>query len=348
MRFIALLLICKIVWISSTATSCAESSQWVLVLHGGAGFLPADVADEVRKDYETGLREAMEVGVRKLEAGDSATDVVIEVVASLEDNPVFNAGKGAVFTAAGTHELDACLMEGSTLRSGAVTGVKRVKNPIRAARLVMDETRHLLLAGAGADKFAIASGCKQVDQSYFFTAGRFHSLNRYLHNQGKPELDSPGYPLPHAVPDEAASADEAGNTVGCVVLDAHGVLAAATSTGGLSGKMHGRVGDTPIVGAGTYANAFCGVSGTGVGEQYMRHTLARRVAWQVEQGETPAQAVEHCLTKVIQPGEGGLIAIDAQGQVTAQTNTGSMPHAIADSNGRREVGIWIEPSKASD
>lgn len=335
-----------LVWMASAMAGRAElpqseSPQWGLVLHGGAGALPTEMADELRESYESGLQQAMEVGVRRLQQGGSAIDVVVEVVANLEDNPVFNAGKGSVFTAAGTHELDACLMEGSTLRSGAVAGVRRVKNPVRAARLVMERTSHILLAGEGADQFAAAANCEMVAQHYFYTLGRFQSLNRRLRSQGKPPLESPGYELPSEETNQAADDHDPGNTVGCVVLDQQGDLAAATSTGGLTGKLHGRVGDTPIVGAGTYANRFCGVSGTGVGEQFMRHTLARQVAWRVEQGQAPAAAVGHCLTKIIKPGEGGLIAIGADGRVTAQTNTGSMPHAIADSTGRREVGIWF-------
>ncbi|MCO6045131.1 isoaspartyl peptidase/L-asparaginase [Aeoliella sp. ICT_H6.2] len=326
----------------SDAQSTDKAPQWVLVLHGGAGSIPGDTADDIRTGYENGVRQAMEVGVRLLEQGRPAVDVVGEVVVSLENTPIFNAGKGAVFTAAGGHELDACIMDGSNMGSGAVAGAKRIKNPIRAARLVMDNTRHILLAGDGADEFAIANGCEEVDQAYFFTSRRFHALNQFLERNGQPTFDKPAYPLPADVQLEAAEADSPGNTVGCVVLDVHGNLAAATSTGGLNGKMHGRIGDTPIVGAGTYANKFCGASGTGTGEQYMRHTICTKVAWLVEQGQSPEEAVAHCLDDILNPGDGGIIAISADGRVTAQSNTGSMPHAIADSNGRREIGIWFE------
>jgi beta-aspartyl-peptidase (threonine type) len=329
----------------NSAESAESKPRWVLVLHGGAGSIPGDSPDDIRTGYENGIRQAMDVGVRLLEEGRPAVDVVTEVVVSLEDSPIFNAGKGSVFTAAGGHELDACIMDGNTMGSGAVAGVKRLKNPIRAARLVMDNTRHLLLAGDGADEFAIAAGCDEVDQSYYFTSRRFHALNRYLRENEQTPLDSPAYKMPEGVNIEPDIADKPGNTVGCVALDVHGNLAAATSTGGLNGKMHGRVGDTPIVGAGTYANKFCAASGTGIGEQFMRHTACTKVAWLVEQGQSPQDAVEHCLTKVLNPGDGGIIAIDASGRVTAQSTTGSMPHAIADSEGRRDIGIWMDPSE---
>ncbi|QDU58737.1 isoaspartyl peptidase/L-asparaginase family protein [Aeoliella mucimassa] len=321
-----------------------SNPRWVLVLHGGAGSIPGDSPDDIRTGYENGVRQAMQVGVELLEQGKSAVDVAEAVVVCLEDSPIFNAGKGSVFTGAGVHELDACIMDGSTLSSGAVTNVNQLKNPIRAARHVMDDTRHMLLACEGAEEFALAAGCEHVDQSYYFTSRRFHALNRYRERRNLEPLATPGYPLePGQGIEPDASADEPGNTVGCVVLDAEGHLAAATSTGGLNGKMAGRVGDTPIVGAGTYANQFCGVSGTGIGEEYMRHVLCARVAWLVEAGQTPEQAVQHCLTNILKPNQGGLIAIGADGQVTALSNTGSMPHAIADSNGRREIGIWMDP-----
>lgn len=326
----------------SDAEPNERAAKWVLVLHGGAGSIPGDSPDDIRTGYEQGVRQAMEIGARLLEEGRPAVDVVGEVVVSLEDSPIFNAGKGSVFTAAGGHELDACLMDGRTMGSGAVTGVKRIKNPIRAARLVMDNTRHILLAGEGADNFALKHDCEEVEQSYYFTSRRFHALNRYLKANGQPTFESPAYKLPAGVMIEPDAADSPGNTVGCVALDVDGNLAAATSTGGLNGKMHGRIGDTPIVGAGTYANRFCAASGTGTGEQYMRHTICTKVAWLVEQGKSPEQAVAHCLNEILNPGDGGIIAISADGRVTAQSNTGSMPRAIADSNGRREVGIWFD------
>lgn len=320
----------------------SERPEWVLVLHGGAGSLPPDLPGEVRTAYQTGVEQAMERGIALLRQGKPAIDVVVGVVVAMEDAPVFNAGKGSVFTAAGGHELDAAVMDGRTMQTGAVAGVARVKNPVRAARLVMDRTPHVLLAGEGADAFALAAGCEEVPPAYFFSARRFAGLNKYLVEHGRAPLSGPAYDLPEGVTMGEEPADQPGNTVGCVVLDAAGHLAAATSTGGMTGKMHGRVGDTPVVGAGTYANQHCGVSGTGVGEQYLRHTLAARVAWLVEQGQSPEAAVRHCLHEILEPGDGGLIAIDAEGRVTAQTNTGSMPHAIADASGRREVGIWVE------
>lgn len=321
------------------AETSAGRPAWVLVMHGGAGRLPVELRQEIHAAQESGMRLAMERGVALLEQGKPAVDVVVEVVAVMEDAPVFNAGKGAVFTADGGHELDASVMDGATMQTGAVAGVTRVKNPVRAARAVMDQTRHVLLAGPGADAFAVAAGCEEVPPWYFFNSRRFAGLNKHLAGQERTPLKRPAYDLPEGMTVEDDSFDQPGNTVGCVVLDAAGHLAAATSTGGMTGKMHGRVGDTPIVGAGTYANGHCGVSGTGVGEQYLRHTLSTRVAWLVEQGRSPDEAVRHCLTEILEPGEGGLIAIDAQGRVTAQTNTDAMPYAIADADGRREVRV---------
>ena len=349
MRYAILLLAIGLVWENGTSMTLAEEPQttkpqWVLVLHGGAGSIPGDSPDDIRLGYEQGVRQAMEVGVRMLEEGQPALDVAQQVVVSLEDSPIFNAGKGSVFTAAGFHEMDACVMDGHTMASGAVANVTTLKNPILAARHVMDDTRHLLLASDGAEQFAAAAGCEQVEQSYFFTSRRFHALNRYRQRRELPLLEAPGYPLePGQQIEPDASLEQPGNTVGCVVLDVFGNLAAATSTGGMNGKMAGRVGDTPIVGAGTYANEYCGVSGTGVGEEYMRHTLSARVAWMVEAGQSPEQAVRFCLTEILKPNQGGLIAIGADGQVVALSNTGSMPHAIADSTGRRDIGIWMDP-----
>lgn len=321
------------------ADSKAAVPKWVLAIHGGAGFIPKNAADQQRQAYEDGIRKAMDTGVRLLEEGQPAIDVVVEVVAILEDNPIFNAGKGAVFTAAGGHELDASLMEGHTLQTGAVAGVTRVKNPIRAARAVMDHTRHVLLAADGADQFALSSGCEEVPQSYYYTSELFDELNAILKDRGLPVLAEPAYGLP-ANATNTHGGRRPGNTVGCVVLDKQGHLAAGTSTGGLTAKMAGRVGDTPIVGAGTYADSVCAVSGTGVGEQYIRYTIARKVAWLVESGQSVEEAAAHCLNDLLNPNEGGLIAVTATGDVTAQWNTTSMPRAIADSNGRREVAIW--------
>ncbi len=321
------------------ADSKADQPKWVLAIHGGAGFIPENVADEQRQAYEDGIRKSMETGVRLLEDGRPAIDVVVEVVAILEDNPIFNAGKGAVFTAAGGHELDASLMEGHTLQTGAVAGVTRIKNPIRAARAVMDHTRHVLLTADGADHFALSSGCEQVPQSYFYTSDLFDELNAILKERGQPVLTEPAYGLPVEAK-AAIGGRKPGNTVGCVVLDEQGHLAAGTSTGGLTAKMAGRVGDTPIVGAGTYADSVCAVSGTGVGEQYIRYTIARKVAWLVESGQSVEKAAAHCLNDLLNPNEGGIIAVTANGDVTTQWNTTSMPRAIADSSGRREVAIW--------
>jgi beta-aspartyl-peptidase (threonine type) len=271
-------------------------------------------------------------------------DAVEAVVVVLEDDPQFNAGKGAVFNRAGGHELDASIMDGATLRCGAVAGVRFQKNPVKAARLIMERSPHVLLAGEGADRFAIEHGGERVGQDYFYTEGRFRELQEALAIAGLEPLAKPAYaidPQPTAGP--ALEGD--GGTVGCVALDASGNLAAATSTGGLTGKLTGRIGDTPICGAGTYANnRSCAVSATGKGEEFIRHSVAAKVAWLMdERRSTVDEAVRHCLHEILQPGDGGLIAVDRQGQVSMRATTSAMPRGVADSTGRFEIAIWMDP-----
>jgi beta-aspartyl-peptidase (threonine type) len=263
----------------------------------------------------------------------------------LEDDPQFNAGRGAVFTRAGEHELDASIMDGATLRCGAVAGVKFQKNPIKAARMVMERTPHILLAGERADAFGGENGLEQVEQNYFYTENRFNDLQEALDKLGLERLEAPAYPIPNAAQSaNEVQAENGSGTVGCVALDMQGNLAAATSTGGLSGKMPGRVGDTPVIGAGNYANnQSCAVSGTGIGEQFIRHAISAKVAWLVAERELPLdEAVRHCLHKVLQPGDGGIIAIDSQGRISLQATTDSMPRGAADSTGRFETAIWMD------
>jgi beta-aspartyl-peptidase (threonine type) len=326
------------------ADGAPAAPRWALALHGGAGSWDPGMPAEQRASLEASLRRALAVGREVLSSGGTAMDAVQGVVVVLEDDANFNSGHGAVFTRAGTHELDASLMDGATLGIGAVAGVKRIKNPIIAARLVMDKTPHVRMVGAGADAFAIENGCKEVPQSYFYTLAMFDELQRTMKDLGLEPPATPGYPLEDAAASGDAAPDQSGETVGCVALDVHGNLAAGTSTGGLTAKLPGRVGDAPIAGAGTYAhNATCAVSCTGKGEQYIRHSIAARVSWLVEGGRSVDDAAAHCLDKVLNTGEGGIIAVDHAGNITLRANTVAMPRGAADSSGRFEVAIWFDP-----
>ncbi|MEX2309035.1 MAG: isoaspartyl peptidase/L-asparaginase [Pirellulales bacterium] len=322
-----------------------KAGRWAIALHGGAGNRSREMDRDERESLERSLRGGLNAGKDILSSGGSSLDVVEAVVVMLEDDPQFNAGKGAVFNRVGAHELDASIMDGSTLRCGAVAGVKFVKNPIKAARLVMERSPHVLLAGEGADQFAIENGCERVTQDYFYTDRRFREMQDALAKQGLEPLAKPAYSIhPHDPPTSDKPALEgAGGTVGCVALDSRGHLAAATSTGGLTGKLPGRVGDTAICGAGNYANKNCAVSATGRGEQYIRHSIAAKVAWlMAERRLTVDEAVRHCLDEILKPGDGGMIALDRDGKVSMHATTAAMPRGFADSTGRFELAIWID------
>jgi len=297
--------------------------EFALVIHGGAGVISREIPAERRERHLQGLREALSAGRDLLEQGGTSLDAVEQVVRILEDNPLFNAGKGAVFNHEGSNELDASIMDGKTLACGAVAGVRTVKNPIVLARRVMEQTRHILLSGDGAEAFADAQGVDRVEPSYFFTQARWDSLERVRKERSRPD---------------------GGGTVGAVALDRHGNLAAATSTGGLTDKMYGRVGDSPIIGAGTYAdNATCAVSGTGRGEEYIRHGAARRVASLMsDAGLSLTDAAGRLVHEILAPGDGGIIAVSHDGEIAMTFNTPGMFRGAADSAGRFEVGIWDE------
>jgi beta-aspartyl-peptidase (threonine type) len=305
----------------STPGPAAEKADWALVIHGGAGTIPVDRPEAERRAYAASLGAALEVGSGILADGGTALQAVEATIRLLEDDPLFNAGRGAVFNRAGGHELDASLMDGSTLACGAVAGVRTVRNPITLARLVMERSGHVLLAGEGAEQFAAAQGIEPVDQAYFFTEKRKRALEKKLAVESENE--------------------EGGGTVGAVALDRDGNLAAGTSTGGLTGKRYGRVGDSPIVGAGTYAkNGVCGVSGTGRGEEFIRHGVARSIAWLVEVGGMGvAEAARSVVHDQLQPGDGGVIVLGADGRIAMEFNTTGMYRGAVDSSGRFEVAI---------
>jgi beta-aspartyl-peptidase (threonine type) len=345
-----IILLCAIVLLgresfAQTAATRSEPIHWAIALHTGAGSTARDIKPEDREPLEKSLRYAINVGKKVLEGGGTAVDAVEKVVVVLEDNPRFNAGKGAVFTRLGAHELDASIMDGKSLKCGAVGGVKTQKNPVKVARLVMDRTPHILLAAAEADAFGLKNGCEQVTQDYFYTDKRFRQLEEYFEKEGQAPLKKPAYDVKTSSSAAGGNAaDDARGTVGCVALDSHGNLAAATSTGGLTGKMPGRLGDTPIIGAGNYANNnSCAVSGTGKGEEFIRHSIASRVSMLMLERKVPVEeAVRICVKDVLQPGHGGIIAVDRAGRISMQSNTEAMPRAEADSTGRIETAIWFD------
>ncbi|HYD00627.1 MAG TPA: isoaspartyl peptidase/L-asparaginase, partial [Phycisphaerales bacterium] len=257
--------------------------EWAVVVHGGAGTLERGEGPEMEAAYRAALKAAIDEGKRRAEAGEPAMDVAEAVVRMLEDNELFNAGRGAALTDRGRAELDASIMDGATLRAGAVAGVMTVKNPVSLARLVMEKTRHVLLAGDGAEQFATSMGVQRMPPEYFVTPRRQKMLEEYLNRQKRTGGLDPAVPL--ALADDAAGhawSPMRFGTVGCVVRDKAGNLAAATSTGGLTGKKWGRIGDSPIIGAGCYANKTVAVSCTGTGEQFIRHTVARSLAARME------------------------------------------------------------------
>lgn len=300
--------------------------EWALVIHGGAG-VPADEADHT--DHEQSLREALSLGRGVLNRGGSSVEAVTAVVERLENDPLFNAGRGAVFTSEGTCELDASLMDGKDRNCGAVSGVTTVKNPIRLAERVMTESRHVFLVGRGAETFAAEQGLELVENAYFQTDRRREQWERTRGRAGvRPATDSTEYL----------------GTVGAVALDRDGNIAAATSTGGLTNKRYGRVGDSPIIGAGTFAdNASCGVSCTGQGELFIRHGIAHALAARVELGgQSLDSAARQLLTEVLPDDSGGLIALDRNGNIVMDFNTAGMYRGAADARGRFEIGVFRE------
>ena len=319
--------------------------SWSLVLHGGSGVIErADLTPEQDQAYRKVLTQAAEAGAAVLRKGGAALDAVEAAIHVLEDDPLFNAGRGAVFTADGRIELDAAIMDGATLEAGAVAGVTRVKNPISAARAVMARSPHVLLMGAGADAFAAAEGLEQADPGYFFVERRWRALEKQLARDG---LIVPPRP-PAADRDErhAALAHDEGKrgTVGAVARDSRGNVAAGTSTGGTTGKRWGRVGDSPLIGAGTYAsNRSAAVSGTGEGEYFIRLSVARQICALVELKGLSLQAavdevIQHELTGL--GGQGGVIAVAADGQMAWGFNTSGMYRARIADGGPLEVAIY--------
>ena len=289
--------------------------------------------DEI-KAVEASLEKALAIGVKVLDGGGASLDAVEKVIRFLEDDPHFNAGKGAVFNSAGGHELDASIMDGKTKACGAVAAVRTVKNPISLAWLVMTKTRHVLLTSDGAEKFADEMQVERVENAWFDTEKARQEWE--LRKKADAAKQSRAVPATNG-----RGFEEHYGTVGCVALDAAGNLAAGTSTGGLTNKKYGRVGDSPIVGAGTYAdNATCAVSCTGTGEEYIRHAVAYDISARLAYLKQPLKdAVSHNLRQRLKPGDGGIIAVDADGTIALDYTTGGMARAAADASGLRLVKI---------
>lgn len=319
------------------AMACEEpetsQTEWALALHGGAGTISREMPDSLKQQYYEGLREALRVGEIVLREGGSALDAVELVVKNLEDNPLFNAGRGAVFTMDGKHELDAAIMDGSTLAAGALTGLTTVKNPVSLARKVMEDSPHIFFSGYGAEQFADQTGVERVENEYFRTETRFRQWQRSQTDaaMNRPERE-----------DVWTEGDKFG-TVGAVALDQQGKLAAATSTGGMTNKQFGRVGDVPIIGAGTFANHVAAISATGWGEQIMRHVSANTIANYMEfRGASLEEALTFILTERLNPGDGGFVAVDHEGNISMQMNSTGMYRGSINSKGDRVVMIWEE------
>lgn len=315
-----------------SGNSNQQTKEWAIALHGGAGYVSKDMPEDRKQAYLESLEEALAIGSEILENGGSALDAIEKTVNYLEDNELYNAGKGAVFTSEGKNELDAAIMDGSTLNAGAITGVTTVKNPVSLARKVMTESKHVFFSAAGAEAFADQVEVERVDPEYFFTESRYQSLQRALEREKQESsnlLDTP---------EEKAWKY---GTVGAVAKDKNGNLAAATSTGGMTNKKFGRVGDVPIIGSGTYANDEVAVSATGWGERIMlnvsAHTLASYYRFK---NATLQQSMDYLVDDVLEPGDAGFIAVDKYGNFSMKTNTGSMFRAATDSEGNKEVGIW--------
>ena len=299
----------------------APRHEYAMVIHGGAGTITKDLmTPEKEKAYTEALDSALQIGAQILSEGGSCMDAVERTIRFMEDCPLFNSGRGAVFTADGENELDASIMDGATMNAGAVSGVKTVRHPISAARKVMTESKHVMLSGAGADEFAGMQNLELVDPDFFYTPRRWNSLEKARENERRERLGSDfGRHL---------AEEHKYGTVGAVALDRMGNLAAGTSTGGMTNKRFNRIGDSPIIGAGTYANnSTCGVSCTGHGEYFIRYAVAHDVSAMMEYQKLPLQeAADKVINKKLKlaGGSGGLVALDSMGNPAMPFNTSGM------------------------
>ena len=315
----------------SKSSTQPDQHEYAIAIHGGAGYMkPGMFSDSLEKAYKAKLKEAVTHGNQRLADGETAVTAVKETLMILEDSPLFNAGKGAVFTHEETNELDASIMDGKTLNAGAVAGVKHVKNPISLAEQVMLNSKHVMLSGKGAEQFAEQQNIEMKDADYFFTEKRFQSL------QNAKSADKEQASL--------LSEDHKFGTVGCVALDQKGHLAAGTSTGGMTNKKFGRIGDSPIIGAGSYANdKTCAVSSTGHGEYFIRGVVAYDISAMMEYRSLDlADATQKVIQEKLKElgGDGGVVALDHYGDVSFEFNTSGMFRAYANDQDELEVGIY--------
>lgn len=313
---------------SSPAAGPASSPriEWGLVMHGGAGTIsPEDMTAETERAYRATMEQALRAGHAVLRDGGGTLDAVVAAIVILEDSPLFNAGRGAVFTAEGTNSHDASIMFGPTLEAGAVAGVGIVKNPILLAREVMEASPHVMLSGPGAEQFARERGLGLVDPAYFYTERRWRALQRAREAEGR-------------------TGGEGHGTVGVIALDRDGRIAAGTSTGGTTNKRWGRIGDSPIIGAGTYAGEHCGISSTGVGEYFIRNVVAFDICARVDyRGISLEQAAHEVVMERLEsqePETGGIVGLDSDGNVVMMFNTTGMYRGYIDADGRVTTAIY--------
>ena len=329
------------IFLAMTANAQKPKDKVVLVIHGGAGtILKENMSPEKEKAYRFALQEALQNGDKVIKNGGESEDAVIEAIKVMENSPLFNAGKGAVFTHEGKNEMDASIMKGKTMQAGAVAGVTTIKNPILAAKAVMNNSAHVMMAGMGAEEFAKKQGLEIVDPSYFKTEDRWNSLQKVL------EKDKEKMELDHDAKTQAYVpfnfVDEKFGTVGAVALDVKGNITAGTSTGGMTNKRYGRVGDSPIIGAGTYANNEVGVSCTGWGEYFIKAIAAYDVAALMKYKQASSQEAGKEVIKKIgeMGGDGGMIVLDKNGQASFPFNTAGMYRGSITQSGKIFIEIY--------
>jgi len=338
--------------LSACATAPEPAPRWSIIVHGGAGVIErANLTPELEAQYRAAMQRALTTGGGVLEGGGSSLDAVEAVIREMEDDPLFNAGRGAVFTAEGRNELDASIMDGRNRAAGSVAGVTTIRHPISAARAVMENSRHVMLIGEGAEAFARSQNLETVEPSYFFTERRWQQLETNLRNNTLPIPRRPEGAPPAPRAELAYPDDHQFGTVGVVALDSQGNIAAGTSTGGTTGKRWGRVGDAPIIGAGTYAqNGICGVSATGTGEFFIRVGVARDICARMEfNGESAQEAADHVIAEVGATtgndgaaGDGGVIVLDGRGAVAWAMNTPGMYRAWQTADDEPVVQIFAD------
>ena len=316
----------------------AKENQIAIAIHGGAGtILKSNMTPELEKQYHEKMQEALKAGYKVLQDGGSSVEAVQAAIIIMEDSPLFNAGKGAVFTHQKTNELDASIMEGKTLNAGAIAGVKTVKNPIKLAAAVMDQSVHVMMTGEGAETFAKQVGMEFVSPDYFHTERRYKQIEKVLN-------ESKGKKTAQVENEQVWPDDKKFGTVGAVALDKEGNLAAATSTGGMTNKQYGRVGDAPIIGAGTYAdNNACAISATGHGEYFIRAAVAHDICARVlYKGISLQKASDEVIQEklVVMKGEGGIVGLSPKGEPVFSFNSAGMYRGYIDTNGKIYTGIY--------